>query len=51
MRHFLSLLDFTSAELGALLARAAELKALRGTGAHPRPLEGKSVAVIFEKSS
>ncbi len=51
MRHFLSLLDFTPAELGALLDRAGELKRLRGTPAHPRPLEGKSVAVIFEKAS
>jgi len=51
MRHFLSLLDFTTAELEALLARAAELKALRGTPGHPRPLEGKSVAVVFEKAS
>jgi ornithine carbamoyltransferase len=34
-----------------VLDRATELKALRGTPAHPRPLEGKSVAVVFEKAS
>lgn len=51
MRHFLSLLDFSRAELEALLTRAGELKALRGTSGHPRPLEGKTVAVIFEKPS
>lgn len=50
-RHFLSLLDFTSDELAHLLDRAAELKSLRGTPDHPRPLEGQSVAVIFEKPS
>ena len=51
MRHFLSLLDFTTDELMQLLSRAGELKALRGTPSHPRPLDGKSVAVIFEKAS
>lgn len=50
-RHFLSLLDFTSEELLALLDRARELRSLRGTAAHPRPLEGQTVAVIFEKAS
>lgn len=50
-RHFLSLLDFTADELARLLDRADELKALRGQPGHPRPLEGRSVAVIFEKPS
>ena len=49
--HFLSLLDFSTEELAGLLARARALKAARGTPAHPRPLEGKSVALIFEKPS
>lgn len=48
-RHFLSLLDFTSAELAGLIARARELKATRGK--HAKVLDGKSVAVIFEKPS
>ena len=51
MRHFLSILDLSSAELSALIDRAAELRRIRGTPAHPRPLEGQSVAVIFEKPS
>jgi ornithine carbamoyltransferase len=51
MRHFLSLLDFSRAELEGLLARAGELRTARGTPAHPRPLEGRTVAVIFEKPS
>lgn len=50
-RHFLSLLDFTPAELDRLLGRAETLKALRGTPEHPRPLEGQSIALIFEKPS
>lgn len=50
-RHFLSLLDFTPAELLHLLDRADALKEQRRTKTHPRPLEGKSVALIFEKPS
>ncbi len=51
MKHFLSLLDFTRAELEHLLDRAALLRKVRGTPAHPQPLAGKSVALIFEKPS
>lgn len=50
-RHFLSLLDFSEGELLGLLARAAELRRLRGAPDHPRPLAGRSVALIFEKPS
>lgn len=50
-RHFLSLLDFTPNELVHLLDRADTLKKQRGTPEHPRPFEGKSVALIFEKPS
>ena len=50
-RHFLTLLDLSSDELLAVLDRAAEFKRLRGSPTHPRPLAGKSVAVIFEKAS
>lgn len=50
-RHFLTVSDLSSDELLGLLDRAAELKALRGTGAHPRPLDGKSIAVVLEKAS
>lgn len=50
-RHFLTVSDLSREELLGLLDRAAELKALRGTAAHPRPLEGKSIAVVLEKAS
>jgi ornithine carbamoyltransferase len=50
-RHFLTLLDLSAAELRSLVARARVLKKLRGTSEHPRPLAGKSVAIILEKSS
>lgn len=47
-RDFLSLEDFTAAELRQLLHRAVELKA---TPPPVRPLEGKALAMIFRKSS
>ena len=50
-RDFLTVSDLSREELIAVLDRAAELKALRGTVAHPQPLQGKSVAVVFEKAS
>jgi ornithine carbamoyltransferase len=51
MKHFLSLLDFSRPELEHLLGRAAVLRQLRGNAAHPQPLLGRSVALIFEKPS
>ena len=51
VRNFLTLRDLSSTELVRLLDRADELKHLRGTAAHPRPLAGKSVAVLLEKPS
>jgi len=50
-RHFLTLRDLGRDELLQLLTRAAELKRLRGQPAHPRPLAGKSVGILLEKSS
>ena len=50
-RHFRTLRDLTRDELFGLLARAAELKKLRGHAAHPKPLAGKSVGILLEKSS
>ena len=50
-RHFLSVSDLTGQELFGILDRAAELKSLRGTPEHPKPLLGKSVAIVFEKAS
>lgn len=48
-RHFISLLDFSSAELRSLLNRASELKKFRDPDY--QPLKGKVLAMIFEKSS
>ncbi|MGH2721217.1 MAG: ornithine carbamoyltransferase [Actinomycetota bacterium] len=48
-RHFLSSHDLSPAEQAALVDRAAELKRTRRR--HPRPLDGRSVAMIFEKPS
>jgi ornithine carbamoyltransferase len=50
-RHFRTLRDLSRDELKALLQRAIELKKLRGTPAHPKPLLGKSVGILLEKSS
>ena len=51
MRHFCTLADLSPAELHGLVDRAVELKNLRGTPAHPRPLENKTVAILLEKAS
>ena len=50
-RHFRHLFDLGAADLRRVLTRGRELKALRGTAAHPRPLAGKSVAIVLEKAS
>ncbi len=50
-RHFLTLLDYSPDELRALLARAIELKKLLKSGQNPTPLQNKTLAMIFEKSS
>src|SRR5215204_3651489 len=47
-RDFLAIPDFTRAELYEILALARDMK--RGTY-NRRPLEGKTIALIFEKSS
>ena len=49
--HFLKLLDFTPAEIQQLLDTAADLKAKKKAGIPHRYLEGKNVALIFEKTS
>jgi len=51
VRHFRTLEDLSAEELVALLDRADALKASRGTAEHPRPLEGKTVAIVLEKAS
>ncbi|MBQ9801884.1 MAG: ornithine carbamoyltransferase [Clostridia bacterium] len=50
-KHFLKLLDYTPAEIGELLALAADLKAKKKAGVPHRLCEGKSIALIFEKTS
>ena len=50
-QHFLKLLDFTPAEIQQLIDTAADLKAKKKAGQAHRYLEGKNVALIFEKSS
>ena len=51
MKHFLKLLDFTPAQISGLLDLAAELKAKKKAGIPHKLCEGKSVALIFEKTS
>lgn len=50
-RSFLKLLDFTPEEIEALIDFAARLKAKKKTGIPHRLCEGKSVALVFEKTS
>ena len=50
-RHFLKELDFSAAEWGCLLELAGELKAAKRSGCEVRRLEGRNIALIFEKTS
>jgi ornithine carbamoyltransferase len=50
-RHLLSLSDLGSAGLVRMLDASDRWQALRGTASAPRPLAGKSVALVFEKAS
>ena len=50
-KHFLKLLDFTPAEIGALLDMSADFKAKKKAGIPHRLCEGKSIALVFEKTS
>ncbi len=49
--HFLKEIDFTKAQLLDLLALSAQFKAQKKAGEAHRYLEGKNIALIFEKSS
>ena len=52
MRHFLDIRDAGSATLQSILDDAAAMKAAMKAGAEtPKPLAGKTVAMIFEKPS
>lgn len=50
-RHFLTLIDLSSTELDNLLKRAVELKAAHRRGERHAPLTGRTMAMVFEKSS
>lgn len=50
-RHFLKLLDFTPEEITYLLDLAANLKEAKRAGNEKQYLNGKNIALIFEKAS
>ena len=50
-RDFLKLLDFTPGEIGKLIDLAGELKAKKKNGVAHNTLQGKNIALIFEKTS
>ena len=50
-RHFLTLRDYSPREIGFLLKLAADLKAAKYAGTEVPRLQGKDIALIFEKDS
>ncbi|AKA06380.1 ornithine carbamoyltransferase [Streptomyces noursei] len=50
-RHFLKELDYSAEEFRRLIDLAAELKAAKRAGAEVRRLNGRNIALIFEKTS
>ncbi|WP_417417947.1 ornithine carbamoyltransferase [Hoeflea sp.] len=50
-RHFLTLRDFAPREIAFLLKLAADLKVAKYTGTEVPKLQGKDIALIFEKDS
>ena len=50
-RHLLKELDFTAEEFLGLVELAADLKAAKQGGIEPRYLQGRNIALIFEKTS
>ena len=50
-RHFLTLRDFTPREISFLLKLSADLKAAKYAGTEVPQLQGKDIALIFEKNS
>jgi ornithine carbamoyltransferase len=51
VRHFLTLLDLSKAELQTLLERATELKRMQRQGEPHEYLKNKTLAMVFEKAS
>ncbi|AJA46246.1 ornithine carbamoyltransferase [Clostridium pasteurianum DSM 525 = ATCC 6013] len=50
-RNFLTLKDFSAVEINYLLDLAAELKESKKNGTEVKKLQGKNIALIFEKDS
>ncbi|MFD8228437.1 ornithine carbamoyltransferase [Streptomyces massasporeus] len=50
-RHLLKELDLTAEEFRGLVELAADLKAAKKGGIEPRYLQGRNIALIFEKTS
>jgi len=50
-RHFLTLLDYSKEELESLLKLSQDLKRMKREGKPHRYLEGKNVALLFQKDS
>ena len=50
-RSFLKLLDFSAEEINSLLTMAADFKAKKKDGIPHRLCEGKTIALVFEKTS
>ncbi|MDQ0716900.1 ornithine carbamoyltransferase [Streptomyces luteogriseus] len=50
-RHLLKELDLTAEEFRGLVELAADLKAAKRGGIEPRYLQGRNIALIFEKTS
>jgi ornithine carbamoyltransferase len=50
-KDFISIYDLTLAEIEAILHKAGEIKGMHRQGAAYRPLEGQTLAMIFEKPS
>ena len=50
-RHFLTLLDFSPAELRSMISRASEMKREHHANVDQRNFPGKVMAMIFAKSS
>lgn len=51
VRSFLTVADWSADELGAMLARARELRELHHAGERPQTLRGRTLALYFEKPS
>ena len=50
-RHFLTLLDFSPAELRSMISRASQMKREHHSNVDQRNFPGKVMAMIFAKSS